>query len=317
MSLPADLTARPVRMDDLDAVVALFRDVELELFGEAEDIRSFLEETWNSDWMDLPTMSRLVVDPAGAVVAFAGLEAVRADESVDAFIRVHPEHRDHGIGSALVAWSEEATARLIEAGETSLLNSTSAADAAALRLLRDAGYERVRTFWHMKMDLPADLDAGAAPTGVTIRTAIEGRDDADVHEVLMESFRTHFAYVVVGRQEWWDHTRRAPGFDPTMILVAERDGRIVGVCTEFPNGTVGWIGELGVRPEAQGSGIGKALLRAGLADLARRGFRVAQLNVDAQNETGATRLYASVGMEIWREWPVFEKRIAAAVSSRP
>jgi ribosomal protein S18 acetylase RimI-like enzyme len=59
------------------------------------------------------------------------------------------------------------------------------------------------------------------------------------------------------------------------------------------------------------------LLRHALADLARRGFRFAQLNVDSENETGATDLYRKVGMTVWREWPVFEKRVSAGVSSRP
>lgn len=44
---------------------------------------------------------------------------------------------------------------------------------------------------------------------------------------------------------------------------------------------------------------------------------IAQLNVDSQNETGATDLYRRVGMTVWRGWPVFEKRVAAGVSSRP
>jgi mycothiol synthase len=68
------------------------------------------------------------------------------------------------------------------------------------------------------------------------------------------------------------------------------------------DGGVGWIGDLGVRPALQRRGIGKALLRRALADLSLRGFRLAQLNVDAQNETGAVQLYRSVGMTVHREW---------------
>jgi hypothetical protein len=48
---------------------------------------------------------------------------------------------------------------------------------------------------------------------------------------------------------------------------------------------------------------------AGFAALAAHGATTARLNVDGQNETGATRLYASVGMHVRREFSVYEKRI--------
>ena len=55
-------------------------------------------------------------------------------------------------------------------------------------------------------------------------------------------------------------------------------------------------------PEMQGRGIGSALLRSALADLSRRGMRIAELNVDSQNESGAVHLYRKVGMTVFREW---------------
>ena len=59
---------------------------------------------------------------------------------------------------------------------------------------------------------------------------------------------------------------------------------------------MGWVGTLGVVPEARGAGIGRALLLRSLAEFASRGERRVGLAVDAANETGATRLYESVGM---------------------
>jgi ribosomal protein S18 acetylase RimI-like enzyme len=59
------------------------------------------------------------------------------------------------------------------------------------------------------------------------------------------------------------------------------------------------------------------LLRAAFAALAARGVDHVRLNVDADNETGATRLYASVGMTVRRAFLVYEKRLDPGVSSAP
>jgi ribosomal protein S18 acetylase RimI-like enzyme len=50
------------------------------------------------------------------------------------------------------------------------------------------------------------------------------------------------------------------------------------------------------------------LLRA-FADLRQRGCARVRLNVDAENTTGATRLYEGAGMHVHREWRVFEKAL--------
>jgi predicted N-acetyltransferase YhbS len=55
------------------------------------------------------------------------------------------------------------------------------------------------------------------------------------------------------------------------VLVAERDGRPVGgvCCASF--GRTGWIGALGVLPDARRRGVGEALTRAACARLRERG----------------------------------------------
>jgi ribosomal protein S18 acetylase RimI-like enzyme len=49
------------------------------------------------------------------------------------------------------------------------------------------------------------------------------------------------------------------------------------------------------------------LLVRGFERLASLGLEHARLNVDAQNETGAVRLYERHGMTVRREWRVYEK----------
>ncbi len=57
----------------------------------------------------------------------------------------------------------------------------------------------------------------------------------------------------------------------------------------------GWIHQLGVRRPWRGRGIATALLRASATAFAAAGLEYATLDVDADNPTGAVRLYESVG----------------------
>lgn len=310
--LPVGYKARAAVMDDLDSTARMFEAVDRALYDDVEPWnRAFLEETWRSSFVDLPTMTQLVLDPDAIVAGYGELESVDPTSSIDAFIRVHPSHSDRGIGTWLIKWAEEAASGLVPAGADSRLwNTLASVDNRGLDLVRSRGYRHVRTFWHMRLDLDALEGVGVPPTGTSIRRMIEGTDERNIHEVLDAAFADHFGYVSIPFDRWLAEFRGSTLYDPTMILVAEEAGHIVGVSTQFENEGIGWVGELGVRPGHQGRGIGRALLRHALADLAQRGLRIAALNVDSENERGATRLYESVGMRVHRRWPVFEKRIA-------
>jgi ribosomal protein S18 acetylase RimI-like enzyme len=65
-----------------------------------------------------------------------------------------------------------------------------------------------------------------------------------------------------------------------------------------------------VRRPWRGRGLGRALLLHTFAEFQRRGMNRISLGVDAENPTGATRLYESVGMIVEAEQVVFEKALA-------
>ncbi|NLK25225.1 MAG: GNAT family N-acetyltransferase [Euryarchaeota archaeon] len=62
--------------------------------------------------------------------------------------------------------------------------------------------------------------------------------------------------------------------EPEGCLVAEQGGKIIGSAFCHVWGKVGWIGPLEVLPDHQGSGVGKALLRACERHLEQRGCQV-------------------------------------------
>ena len=123
------------------------------------------------------------------------------------------------------------------------------------------------------------VDAGSgkvAPSLVTIVRPEEPRDVAAIDAITRAAFADH----PISRQteHWIVRGLRAAGA-MTLSLVAEADGAVVGHIA-FSEVAIGgekpaWygIGPLAVRPDVQHRGIGRALVRSGLAALRQLGAR--------------------------------------------
>jgi ribosomal protein S18 acetylase RimI-like enzyme len=140
------------------------------------------------------------------------------------------------------------------------------------------------------------MHAGAAE-GVTIRPA--RADDED-------------ALLAVDRATWSPHTSpshappQGPFFggttEPHDVLVAEIDGRLIGYGkirhpTPLPASEHVWeVFGLGVDPQFEGRGAGRALMEALIDEARARGGQKMTLRVFAPNDR-ARRLYKSLGFE--------------------
>jgi mycothiol synthase len=74
----------------------------------------------------------------------------------------------------------------------------------------------------------------------------------------------------------------------------------------------GYIALLGVRPSYRRRGLGEALVLNAFEALSARGRRGVDLHVDADSLTGATRLYARVGMSAHPRFATWEKELRPA-----
>ncbi|MFI9654399.1 N-acetyltransferase [Guyparkeria sp. GHLCS8-2] len=127
---------------------------------------------------------------------------------------------------------------------------------------------------------------------ITIRSESPGDVDA-ITEVTEAAFAT---LKVSGHTEQYiiDALRAAGAL--SVSLVAERDGRVVGHIACSPvamsDGTPDWygLGPVSVLPECQRQGIGKALIRAGLA-------RLKDLNARGCCLVGHPEYYRQFGFE--------------------
>jgi ribosomal protein S18 acetylase RimI-like enzyme len=72
---------------------------------------------------------------------------------------------------------------------------------------------------------------------------------------------------------------------------------------------MGWVEILCVRKPWRHQGLGLALLHHTFNVYYQRGLRRVGLGVDAQNLSGATRLYKKAGMKVYREHVTYEFEI--------
>lgn len=84
--------------------------------------------------------------------------------------------------------------------------------------------------------------------------------------------------------------------DPDLFLVAEEDGRVVGVIVGAWDGRRGWLHHLAVAPDRRGRGIASALVAEVERRLKAKGCLKVNLLVFSGNEA-ARRLYRRLGYD--------------------
>ncbi len=306
--LKAGFCLRRPALDDAPGVYALLTAVEAAEFGEPGDTSlEDLLDGWRR--IDLPRDAWLVVAPDGEL---AGYGYARRSQIVrnDVAVYVHPAHEGCGIGTTLVrlaeAWSREAISLAAPGAEVFVTNWINARNRAACGLLEREGYQAVRSFWRMGSALETALLPPAWPAGVTIRTAAETGELRPFHEIVEESMADHWGHVEVPYEQWLKR-RGGAGFDPQLWFMAmDGDVSTGAVLCRSADGA-GWIDTLVVRRASRQQGLGSALLTLAFSALAQRGHQRARLIVDADNLTGAARLYERAGMRIEQEYAAYRK----------
>ena len=159
------------------------------------------------------------------------------------------------------------------------------------------GYRYWRSAFTMRIDLPERPDAPELP--LTLRS-YRDEDAEALRAGLNEAFGDDPFWHEVTPGNFREFYLRQRGFDPSLWLLAWEGDELAGYALAYPcNGaddTIGWIGNLGVRKPWRRRGLGGGLLRTAFALLYDRGLRRAGLGVDAENVTGALRLYENAGM---------------------
>lgn len=255
------------------------------------------------------------VSNARGLAAFAAVETVEDREYVRETLGLRPETA--GVSSPVVlAWVQRRAHEVaLELGwATAVAVTWQLPDALAEPVLRTRGWVNVRRFNRLRGQLHRDAIVPPAPPGVVVHTAITDRQARQAHDVLEIALANHWEHRPKPTDRFLAIERAAEGHDQSLWFIATVDGQpaAAAIARRRPDqGRIGWIG---TRPEHRGRGLGRLMLTTATAELARRGCTQVALDVDTSNETGALRLYESVGIHV--EYQADQWRFTTPASAR-
>ena len=326
--LPEGYTQRPVKMEDIDGVVDLVNaDAEQIIGMEKFSADEFLPE-WTTPRFELDRDTRLVIAPDGSVAGYYEVwDLENPHVQIFCWGRVHPAHTGRGVGTHLLGWAEERARQAIPLapGEARVKLLVDALDInpPAQELFRNCGFQLVRHSQRMVTSLDGLPPKPQWPPDIASRTMRVGQDERAVFSASREAFQDHWGHVERPFEEeysrWLHHNMSRLDFDPSLWFLAMDGNQIAGIClcrmTTHDDPEMGWISILAVRKLWRQRGLGLALLHNAFGEFQRRGKSKVGLGVDAENLTGATRLYLRAGMhpDPNRQFSIFEKELRPGV----
>lgn len=307
--LPSGFTFRPPGMADAQGVADLIAARDIADYGATDSNVEEVLNYWEAPRFDLQQDARIVVAPDGLIVGYEEVYP-RSDERLEFDGYVHPHETGRGFGTLLIRWAEErARQRVAEmqtTGQIILLGNTAAVDQNACAMFNAEGFNLVRQFWRMEIEMTSPPDRPMWPAGLIVRPMRPDRDERLVHATIEEAFADHWGHVPRSFEDWEQAVLRSKGFDPALTFMAFDGNEVAGVVVNRYR-DIAWVWQLAVRRAWRQRGLGLALLRHSFDAFYQRGDRAVGLGVDAQSLTGATRLYEKAGMRVTKRYDTYEK----------
>lgn len=146
----------------------------------------------------------------------------------------------------------------------------------------------------MRRSLSEPAPAPAWPSGIQLVPFAPERHVGKVHALLVKAYAGGGGYVEP-LSVWWPSLRNDSEYDPALCFVAVNDkDDVVGMAQCW---TSAFVKDLAVDPAYRRQGLGSALLHEAFRAFKERGAAFVDLKVDADNPSGALRLYRCHGFE--------------------
>jgi ribosomal protein S18 acetylase RimI-like enzyme len=326
-TIPAGYQARPATKADLNTVLALRNASSQDTRGTNVTADHWQMRHWLESAINLATDSLLLLTEEGTAAAYSQLTTEFPYVTYNLTGVVHPDFRGQALGSFLVQWAEKRAGQTVAkapAGSRVVLHaSLFRSNLPGIALLQEHGFEQVRHFVHLRLEMDGPPPLPQWPAGISGRP-LQATDWPRVGPALETAFQDHWGIIEYEGAEEEAEEEEAAEADPAIFnrdyfnspglcFVALEGDEVVGSClcnaktVEFAE--AGYLGSLSVRRPWRRRGVGLALTYQALNALYQRGTRTVLTDTDGDSFTQAYDLYQKVGMIIYRQENVYEKEI--------
>jgi mycothiol synthase len=327
LSIPADLMQyewRPARREDALAIHELLLDIEAVDHRGWVDTLDDRQRDFDDPGVNIETDTLMAFTPAGQLAALGWVITLPPGETEHiAFLwgEVHPQHRGLGLGSYVLRWLEQRARAILDQYpkerphnlRTNMLDSL----VDRIALFEQEGFTWVRSYYRMRRDLSLPIPEVQLPPGISLRTYTPEMSQATM-QAIDEAFIDHWGHTPLDMKAWELFFVGTPSFRPEMTYLAmTNDGQVAGVCFNEVheeenlalNDNQGWIRILAVRRPWRKQGLGTALLCTSMQTFRRSGLDYAGLGVDAENLTGALRIYEQLDFTVVKRYLTYSKTV--------
>lgn len=313
---------RPFTLDDAQEVVDLFNAHSQYLFGANDTDFDEMMVDWTSPGVNLDELARVVENQQGKIIGYVEVWDISEPHVVKyTWGCMHPDAWDEDVFRAMMSWAEKRSRERIalapEGTKVVMNQGMSNLDIRKKKALEAYGYQNVRNFFRMVIDLNQMPPEPQIPEGLTIVPINMDKELRPTLEAMEEAFSDHWGHVPHSVDEqmgqWQHYIQESKDFDPSVWFLAKDGDEIAGVCrcsnklTEDPD--MAWVSQLCVRRPWRRRGLGMAMLQHAFGEFYRRGKQRVGLGVDATSLTNATQLYERAGMHVARQYDTYSFEI--------
>jgi mycothiol synthase len=270
----------------------------------------FLAHEWSRTPGFDPAADVLVAESGGIAVGLVAVDWRSRHTKVvhQAEMWVRPASRRHGIGGALLTWAEEHARAAVAAGTGGPIDlpheigGWGDADIPGhAQLAARHGYRPMRYGFEMRRRVDDPITDVALPDRLEVRP-VRQADHRTIWDADVEAFRDHFEASVRTEADY-ERWITSPTLDTSLWQVAWDGNEVAGSVITSINAEeneklgvkIGWLDHISVRRPWRKRGVASALIASTLHILRDRGVEIAALGVDAENPTGALRVYEAMG----------------------
>ncbi len=305
---------------DLPLMLEVINSCKSEDKVERSETLAEITNTYNHLERCDPYADMLMAEIDDRLIAYTRLTWNQQEDGLTTYITfgfLLPEWRRQGIGSAMLAWTEDRLRQIASTHEKTgpRFFQAGAADTekGTAAMLEKAGYQPVRYEFNMSRPINDSLPDAPMPSGLEVRP-VQPEHIRLIWDAMQEAFKDHWGFVEEG-EEIYQAWQGQSSFQPALWKVAWDGDQVAGMVLNFINGSEnaeyerlrGYTEGISVRRPWRKKGLARSLIVQSIRMFKEMGMTETALGVDSQNLSGALRLYQGVGYRQTKQFTIYRK----------